>query len=59
MGKSKSARVVVRLWSQAGTGYQYNVMRKKTAPKMELRKYDPHVRKHVLFAESKPPPLPQ
>jgi hypothetical protein len=31
----------VKLYSQAGTGFTYTFTRKRMAPKMELRKYDP------------------
>ncbi|KAI3629897.1 hypothetical protein MIR68_011332 [Amoeboaphelidium protococcarum] len=50
----KTLRTFVKVYSQAGTGYFYSLQRRKNGPKLELRKYDPHVRKHVLFNESKP-----
>ena len=33
--------VVAKLYSLAGTGYTYTFRRPRTAPKMELLKYDP------------------
>jgi large subunit ribosomal protein L33 len=48
-------REKVKLVSTAGTGYFY-VMKKdkrKTPDKLEIKKYDPRVRKHVLFKEAK------
>lgn len=54
---SNKKRPVIRLESTAGTGYYYYTTKnKKTHPeKMELKKYDPIVRKHVLFVEKKMP----
>jgi large subunit ribosomal protein L33 len=52
---AKPASVLIKLVSTAGTGYFY-VARKnaRTATeKLELRKYDPVVRKHVPFKEAK------
>ena len=50
MGKNTWAK----LYSQAGTGYMYVLKRKKAGPKFVLRKYDPIVKAHVLFTETKP-----
>jgi len=47
--------VMIKMLSQAGTGYFY-VARKNpmtTPHKMQLRKYDPVVKQHVLFEETK------
>ena len=49
---------IKRLLSTAGTGYFYIIKRgvkveKKT--KLEVKKYDPVAKKHVLFKESKLP----
>jgi large subunit ribosomal protein L33 len=45
----------IKLVSTAGTGVFYTTTKNKknTAGKLELKKYDPKVRKHVLFKESK------
>ena len=45
----------IRLVSSAGTGYFYTTdTNKRTMPeKMEIKKYDPVVRKHVIFKEAK------
>ena len=50
-----SKRDKIRLVSSAGTGHFYTTDKnKKTTPdKMEIKKYDPVVRKHVEFKESK------
>ncbi len=44
-----------KLVSSAGTGHYYTTTKnKKNVPdKMELKKYDPVVRKHVMYKESK------
>jgi large subunit ribosomal protein L33 len=45
----------IKLVSSAGTGHFYTTDKnKRTTPdKLELRKYDPVVRKHVLYTEAK------
>jgi large subunit ribosomal protein L33 len=50
-----SKRDKIRLVSSAGTGHFYTTNKnKKTTPdKMEIRKYDPVVRKHVAYKEAK------
>ena len=52
---AKSAREKIRLNSSAGTGHFYTTDKnKKTMTgKMEIRKYDPVVRKHVMYKEGK------
>ena len=50
-----AARILVKLESLAGTGYFYVTSKnpRKTVHKFEFRKYDPIVRRHVLFRETK------
>jgi len=45
----------IKLVSTAGTGYFYTTTKNKktTTGKLSFKKYDPKVRKHVLFKESK------
>lgn len=45
----------IKLVSSAGTGHYYTTTKnKRTTPgKLELKKYDPVVRKHVVYTESK------
>ncbi|WP_108125695.1 50S ribosomal protein L33 [Saccharospirillum mangrovi] len=45
----------IKLVSSAGTGYYYTTDKNKrnTPDKMEFKKYDPVVRKHVMFKEAK------
>ncbi len=52
---AKGAREKIRLESSAGTGFFYTTMknRKNSTKKLELKKYDPVVRKHVVFKETK------
>lgn len=49
------ARDKVKLVSSAGTGYFYTTdkNKKNTPDKLEFKKYDPKVRKHVMFKEAK------
>jgi large subunit ribosomal protein L33 len=49
----KQNRELIRLVSSAGTGYFYTTARKKSRDKLELKKYDPKIKKHVIFKEAK------
>jgi large subunit ribosomal protein L33 len=51
----KSKREQVKLESSAGTGHFYTTAKNKqnTPAKLELKKYDPVVRKHVVYKEKK------
>jgi large subunit ribosomal protein L33 len=53
--KRKRPAILFKMVSSAGTGYYYLARRnpKKRPNKMEFLKYDPVVRKHVLFKEQK------
>ena len=48
-------RVKIRMVSSAGTGHFYTTTKnKRTTPdKLEMRKYDPVARKHVVYKEGK------
>jgi len=50
-----SARDKIRMISSAGTGHFYttNKNKKNTPHKLEFKKYDPVVRKHVMYKEGK------
>ncbi|MBT5240650.1 MAG: 50S ribosomal protein L33 [Rhodospirillaceae bacterium] len=52
---AKSATIQIKLESTAGTGYFYTTRKnpRTITEKMEVRKYDPKVRKHVIFKETK------
>lgn len=52
---AKAATMTVKMLSTADTGFFYVKKRnpKKRPEKMEMRKYDPVVRKHVIFKETK------
>jgi large subunit ribosomal protein L33 len=54
MAKSDK-RPVIKLKSSAGTGYTYVTRKNKTntRERIELRKYDPVVRQHVMFKEER------
>ncbi|WP_341787365.1 50S ribosomal protein L33 [Rickettsia endosymbiont of Cantharis rufa] len=51
----KNKNILVRLVSTAGTGFFLVKKRnpKTRTEKLSFRKYDPKVRKHVLFKEEK------
>lgn len=51
----KNATIAIKLLSSEGTGYFYVAHKnpRKKPEKMEVRKYDPVVRKHVQFKETK------
>ena len=67
---AKSNTIQVKMVSTANTGYFYVKFRnpKTKTEKLELKKYDPKARKHVIFKEQKikykngtvinPPPIP-
>ena len=52
---AKSNTVQIRLVSTADTGFFYVTKKNASSQtgKLELRKYDPVVRKHVAFKEAK------
>ena len=52
---AKSARDKIKLVSTADTGHFYTTTKnRRTMPdKMEMKKFDPVVRKHVLYKEAK------
>ena len=52
---AKSSREKIRLVSSAKTGHFYTTdkNKKNTPGKMEMKKYDPVIRKHVMYKESK------
>ena len=45
----------IKLVSSAGTGHFYTTTKNKrsTPDKIQIKKYDPVVRKHVIYKESK------
>ncbi len=55
MAKSNKGRINITLESTAGTGYRYSTKKNKQLhpQRVEHKKYDPVVRKHVLFKETK------
>ncbi len=48
-------REKIKMVSSAGTGHYYTTHKnKRTTPdKLEMKKYDPVVRKHVVYKEAK------
>ncbi|XP_003767146.1 39S ribosomal protein L33, mitochondrial isoform X2 [Antechinus flavipes] len=53
LAKSKSKTLLVKMVSQAGTGYTFNTKRSRLREKLVLLHYDPVVNKRVLFVEKK------
>jgi large subunit ribosomal protein L33 len=55
MAKSTDKRPIIKLRSTAGTGFTYVTKKNKTntRERLELRKYDPVVRQHVVFKEER------
>ncbi|MFC4333721.1 50S ribosomal protein L33 [Salininema proteolyticum] len=53
--RGTDVRPVIRMVSTAGTGYTYVTKknRRNTPDRLVLRKYDPVVRRHVDFKESR------
>ena len=52
---AKGGREKIKLESTAGTGHFYTTTKnKKTMPeKMEIKKFDPKAREHVMYKEAK------
>ena len=52
---AKPATVLIKLVSSADTGYFYVTKKnpRTRTEKLQLKKYDPVLRKHVIFKESK------
>jgi large subunit ribosomal protein L33 len=52
---AKASTIVIKMESTAGTGYFYVAKKnpRTQTEKLEKRKYDPVVRKHVIFKENK------
>lgn len=52
---AKPKRDKIKLESTAGTGFFYTTTknRRTSTGKLEMMKYDPKVRKHVMFKETK------
>lgn len=52
---AKSSTILIKLVSTADTGYYYVTKKnpRNLTEKMEMKKYDPVVRKHVVFKEHK------
>lgn len=53
MAKGKNNRELIRLVSSAGTGFFYTTSKKRGRDKLQLKKYDPRIKQHVLFKEAK------
>jgi large subunit ribosomal protein L33 len=54
MAKKKGARIVIRMMStESGHMYVTTKNRRNDPSRMELRKYDPHLRRHVIYREKK------
>jgi large subunit ribosomal protein L33 len=55
MPAGSDKRPIIKLKSTAGTGYQYVTTKNKvnSRERIELMKYDPKARKHVIFREEK------
>ena len=52
---AKPATILIKLLSSAGTSFFYVAKKnpRKQTEKLEFNKYDPRVRKHVPFKETK------
>ncbi len=55
MARGNEKRPIVKMRSTAGTGYLYVTRKNKTntRERLELTKYDPVVRQHVVFKEER------
>lgn len=50
-----AVRIKIKLVSTAGTGHFYTTTKnpKKKTERLQIRKYDPRIRQHVLYKEQK------
>lgn len=55
MAKGNEKRPIIKLRSTEGTGFTYTTRKNKTntRERLELRKYDPVLRRHVIFKEER------
>ena len=55
MAKAQDIRPIIKLRSTAGTGYTYVTRKNRTntRERIELKKYDPVLRRHVVFREER------
>ena len=55
MAKAQDVRPIIKMRSTAGTGYTYVTRknRRNDPDRLVLKKYDPVVRKHVVYTEAK------
>lgn len=55
MATNKGNRITVTLESTAGTGYRYTTTKNRInqRERIEMKKYDPVVREHVVFKEKR------
>jgi len=52
-GKAKARMILIRLVSTARTGYTYTTQKNRKYPTFSIKKYDPMIKRHVLFVEQK------
>ncbi|QJC30985.1 50S ribosomal protein L33 [Enterobacteriaceae endosymbiont of Macroplea appendiculata] len=52
---SKRSRIIIKLSSTAGTGHFYTITKNKKnyLKKINIKKFDPKIRKHVIYKETK------
>ncbi len=52
---AKGLREKIKLISSSGTGHFYTTMKNKRTKleKLEIKKFDPVIRKHVIYKEAK------
>ena len=50
---AKGIREKIKLVSSAGTGHFYTKNKRTKPEKLELKKFDPVVRQHVIYKEAK------
>ena len=50
-----SKRTIIQIESTGGSGYRYSITKNKQLhpDRVEYKKYDPVVKKHVIFKETK------
>lgn len=53
MAKKGDRKHVILESTESGHSYHTNKNKRNTTERIEIKKYDPHLRKHVLYKEKK------
>ncbi len=49
----KSKRIIIKLISSSGSNHYYTTTKNKNNNKLSIKKYDPIIKKHIIYNEFK------